>query len=178
MSSTLATTMRPILGTFSLALLLGVGSLQAAETTAPVTTKPAASAADLQQEEESSSALKGLEAAKAESEKEWDAYRAKAVDSPVVGQYVGTLISEKGEASEAEMTLDHYKCFVLRVKKDTTRMELGRYEVQGDTVVLKTNEGKAYRWFSTKTPDRLELLGDEGKPLEKKPEGCCTLIKS
>ena len=57
-------------------------------------------------------------------------------------------------------------------------MELGRYEVRGDTLVLKTNEGKAYRWFSTKTPDRLELLGAEGKPLEKKPEGCCTLIKS
>ena len=178
MASTNATSIRPHMGPVSLGRLLGVGTVQAAETTAPVMTKPAATEADLQQEEESSSALKGLEAAMAESEKEWDAYRAKAVDSPVVGQYVGTVISEKGEASEAEMTLDHYKCFVLRVKKDTTRMELGRYEVRGDTLVLKTNEGKAYRWFSTKTPDRLELLGAEGKPLEKKPEGCCTLIKS
>ena len=62
-------------------------------------------------------------------------------DTGLEGHWGGDLVSLKtGEKSSAELTLDHYGCYALSIKRDPG-IETGFYTVQDGKVVLKTTNG-------------------------------------
>ncbi len=89
------------------------------------------------------------------------------------GHYQGTLLSIDGKTkTEAELTIDSYRCFVISAKSDHG-METGFVEKKGNKLFFARPEGKAYRVF-TIGKDGLEQTEMNGKPA---PKGCCVMTK-
>ena len=79
-------------------------------------------------------------------------------DTGLEGHWGGDLVSLKtGEKSSAELTLDHYGCYALSIKRDPG-IETGFYTVQDGKVIVEGERLKA-----EPTPDQ---------PL---PKDCCEL---
>ncbi len=93
----------------------------------------------------------------------------------LLGHYAGTMLTREGVKSDAELTLDRYKCFVLSVKKDQGGLETGFYDVKDDLIILMKKDRTPYRWFFVTPGERLEERGAEGSALQNPPDGCCLL---
>lgn len=93
------------------------------------------------------------------------------------GHYNGTGLTMSGEGQPVEITLDQYQCFVYFPKKQGELLT-GFYSLKGDVMELKTSgEGRTF-YFRTTEPGRMELLDDEGNPVENPPEGCCVFERN
>lgn len=89
------------------------------------------------------------------------------------GHYQGTLLSIDGKTkTEAELTIDPYRCFVISAKSDHG-METGFVEKKGDELHFTHPDGKAYRIFKI-ADGAIEMTEMNGKPA---PEGCCVMKK-
>lgn len=92
-------------------------------------------------------------------------------DTGLEGHWGGDLVSLKtGEKSSAELTLDHYGCYALSIKRDPG-IETGFYTVQDGKVVLKTTGG-AQRLTFIVEGERLKAEPTPDPPL---PKDCCEL---
>ena len=89
----------------------------------------------------------------------------------------GTGLTMSGEGQPVEITLDRYQCFVYFPKKQGELLT-GFYSLKGDVMELKTSgEGRTF-YFRTTEPGRMELLDEEGNPVENPPEGCCVFERN
>lgn len=92
-------------------------------------------------------------------------------DTGLEGHWGGDLVSLKtGEKSSAELTLDHYGCYALSIKRDPG-IETGFYTVQDGKVVLKTTGGAQRLTFIVEG----ERLKAEPTPDQLLPKDCCEL---
>lgn len=90
---------------------------------------------------------------------------------PALRHWGGDLVSLKtGEKSSAELTLDHYGCYALSIKRDPG-IETGFYTVQDGKVVLKTTNGAKRLTFIVEG----ERLKAEPTPDQPLPKDCCEL---
>lgn len=97
-------------------------------------------------------------------------------DTGLEGHWSGVLLSQTEEAADAELSLDHYGCYALSVKKDRG-IETGFFEVKDGRVLLKNSGGVVNREFEVGKDGKLHLLDAEGKPLVMAAENCCSLYK-
>lgn len=95
-----------------------------------------------------------------------------------VGHFKGTMMAVSGEACEAELSLDRYKCYALSVMKEPG-IETGFYEVKGDRIILKNTSGDVVRQFKVEKQDPTTLLqlDAEGAPMADAPKDCCRIAK-
>ena len=92
-------------------------------------------------------------------------------DTGLEGHWSGVLLSQA-----EELSLDHYGCYALSVKKDRG-IETGFFEVKNGRVLLKNSGGVVNREFEVGKDGKLHLLDAEGKPLVMAAENCCSLYK-
>lgn len=90
------------------------------------------------------------------------------------GHWLGDLAAKTGEKSSAEISLDHYGCYALSVKRDQG-IEAGTYTAENGKLVLKTTGGEVRLVFTfDEGKTRLEQEKRSGETL---PEGCCTFTR-
>ncbi len=104
------------------------------------------------------------------------AAQAAHKDTGLEGHWSGSMLSQADEMADAELSLDHYGCYALSVKKDRG-IETGFYEVKDGRVLLKNSSGVVSRQLEVGKDEKLHLLDAEGKPLADAPRDCCSLYK-
>ena len=72
------------------------------------------------------------------------AAQAAHKDTGLEGHWSGSMLSQADEMADAELSLDHYGCYALSVKKDRG-IETGFYEVKDGRVLLKNSSGVVSR---------------------------------
>ena len=103
-----------------------------------------------------------------------DAPKTEDPEKALEGHYIGKLLAQDGSVSDAEMSFDQYKCFIISVKRDGG-FEMGFYALKDGRLTLSDTQRRPYRWFRVGNDGRLIMLASDGKPVDGKD--CCELLK-